>query len=775
MRALPEEVARERKVVAVLIDNGTLERALAALQAGDVAGAEQSFRALLRAQPRHVGALNLLGIALMRQGRFAEAEDSLRQAIEVSRSDATLFNYGLVLKALNRPEEALKRFTEALAINPAAAETWYNRGIVLCDVRRFADALADFAKALELNSHYAEAWFARGNALRDLKRYDEALSAYDRALALQPNWAVAHNNRGAVLFYLERYADALVSFDRSIALNPNLVLPHGNRAGALYYLKRYAEVLASAQRAISLDGAYADGWVVMGKALIALKRSDDALAAFDRALKLSNSFAEAWLGQGNALIETMRYAEAIPAFDKALALDPDLKYGADGRIRAKLNSCDWTDLDVLIPDLLTSARQERSWVFPVVMVTLPSSAADQLQCARRYVKDQLIVPSLWQGEVYSHRRIRVAYVSGDFRQHAVADLTIGLFENHDKTRFEVTGVSFGPEQESAMRHRIKGAFECVLDVGDKTDREIAGLLRAREIDIAVDLMGHMGFNRFGIFAHRAAPIQVNYLGYPGTSGAPYMDYILADATIVPEEHFDFYSETVVWLPESYFVCDSTRQPSERTPTRLECGLPQTGFVFCCFNNSYKLQPQMFDIWMRLLRAVDGSVLWLRQNDEVATRNLIREAERRGVAGERLIFAKRVPSIAEHLARHRQADLFLDTLPYNAHTTASDALVAGLPVLTCLGSTFAGRVAASLLHSVGLEELVTRSLEEYEALALKLARAPGLLASVTEKLARNRERSPLFDTVRATRQIEAAYGVMWERYQRGQTLSDRCVV
>jgi predicted O-linked N-acetylglucosamine transferase (SPINDLY family) len=358
-------------------------------------------------------------------------------------------------------------------------------------------------------------------------------------------------------------------------------------------------------------------------------------------------------------------------------------------------------------------------------------------------------------------------LSGDFREHPVAHLTVGLFEHHDRSRFEVTGISFEPAQKSAMRPRITNAFEHFVGVEGKSSAEIADLVRRLEVDIAVDLMGHTQNARLGVFAQRPAPIQVSYLGYPGTTGASYIDYILADQTIIPEDHEAFYSEKVVWLPESYQVKDNRTPISDHTPTRRECGLPEKAFVFCSFNNSYKITPEMFDIWMRLLKEVDGSVLWLKDHDGLASHNLRLEAERRGVAPERLVFAPTVPLVANHLARYRQANLFLDTLPYNAHTTASDALWSGVPVLTCLGATFAGRVAASVLKSVGLDELATGSLEAYEALALKLARDASYLASVKEKLAHNRQTFPLFDTERVTRQIESAYIVMWQRYQSGE--------
>jgi protein O-GlcNAc transferase len=344
-------------------------------------------------------------------------------------------------------------------------------------------------------------------------------------------------------------------------------------------------------------------------------------------------------------------------------------------------------------------------------------------------------------------------------------LTASLFEAHDKSRFEITAISFGPDDNSNIRSRIKRACDHFVDVRHNSDQEVAELIRRREIDIAVDLMGFVKNNRLNIFARRPAPIQVNYLGYPGTMRASYIDYILADSTVIPSEHIKFYAEEVIRLPETYQINDSLRAIASRMPSRSECGLPEKAFVFCCFNNNYKIMPEIFDIWMRLLRVKQDSVLWLLDANAAAVANLRQQAERRGITSQRLIFAPKM-TLADHLARYRQADLFLDTLPVNAHTTASDALWAGVPVLTCLGATFAGRVAASLLNAAGLKEMVTRSLDEYEALALKLADDSSALAAVRQRLASQGATCALFDTGRVTRQIEAAYVMMWERYQKG---------
>ena len=773
---------------------------LTALQTGNVKDAERMFKKVLRAQPRHLAALNLLGIALTQLGRFAEAETYLQKALkENAESDATLYNYGIALKALGRAAEAAQRFTDAIAINPAAAETWNNRGTVFNDLRRYDEAVADFDRAIALQPRYAEAFCNKGKALALLKRSDDALSAFQQAAALKPGLVEAWLGRGGALIELSRYDDAVAAYDRALAAKPQSAEAWLGRGHAFAKLKRYDDALAAFEKALASNPGLAEAWLGRGNVLTDLARREDAFAAYDQALALKPDLAEAWLGRGNIFSDLDRYDDALAAYDRALALKPDLAevwsnrgnvftklqryddaftaydtalqvdadlaYVAGPRLNAKLYLSDWANLETDTAQVLSLIRQGKPASVPFAALALPSTPADQLQCARRYVQEQPAVAQIWRGEIYAHDRIRIAYLSNNFHESAMTYLLAGMFEQHDRSRFEVTALSFGPERNSPMRRRLTAAFERFIDVRQNSDQEIAELMRRDEIDIAVDLMGFTADSRLGIFARRPAPIQVNYMGYPGTMGAGYIDYILADPTVIPDDERKFYSEQAVWVPNSYFVTDDRLTISERAPTRAECGLPETGFVFCCFNSNYKITPDIFDIWMRLLGAIENSVLWLFAANPTAMAHLRREAERRGVPSQRLIFAGKA-DLADHLARHRLADLCVDTLPYNAHTTASDALSAGLPVVTCLGSSFAGRVAASLLRAAGLPELVTTSLEDYEALALALARDDSLLAQLKAKLARNRNSCALFDTKRSTRNMEAAYLAMWRKHQSG---------
>jgi protein O-GlcNAc transferase len=596
----------------------------------------------------------------------------------------------------------------------------------------------------------------------------EAAARYADVLRADPGNAEAYCYLGMIACQHGRFAEGAERARQSLARDPDNPRAHVLLGRALAALDRPDEALASLDRAIALDPAAARAHGHRGDLLAACGRNDEAVASYDRALALAPDAVADWFNRGGALIALGHYEEAIASFQRAAALDPKL-HRADV-LRAplflsKLRICDWTNYRDEAVQLLSMIRANAPLNVPFAALFLPCSPAEQLQCARRYVEDQPAPPPLWRGEIYSHDRIRVAYLSADFREHATSHLAAGLFEQHDRSRFEVAALSFGEDDNSAMRRRVVAAFEHFIDVRAKSDQEIAELMRRLEIDIAVDLMGFTKDNRCGVLARRPAPIQVNFLGYPGTTGAAFIDYIIADATVIPEEHDACYAERVVRLPGSYQANDNKRPIAAGTPSRRDCGLPDHSFVFCCFNNTQKLNPDMFDIWMRVLQAVDNSVLWLLEGSGTASANLRAAAERRGVAARRLIFAGKA-SLPDHLARQCQADLFLDTLPCNAHTTASDALWAGLPVLTQMGAAFAGRVAASLLRAVGLPELIATTPQDYEKRAIELAKKPDTLAGLRRKLAANRGTTPLFDTALFARRIEAAYAAMYQRYRAG---------
>jgi predicted O-linked N-acetylglucosamine transferase (SPINDLY family) len=526
-------------------------------------------------------------------------------------------------------------------------------------------------------------------------------------------------------------------------------------------------------RAIALNPYAADALFLRGAALQQLHRHEDAVSCFDRALALNPSLAEARLNRAASLYRLRRYEEAGEDYSRLLQIDPDYPFARGNRLFCRLQCCDWRSFEEEGAAIETALRAGKRVITSFDAKALFLTAEDELMCARIWAADQHrgALPPLSLRPRSQNSIIRVAYVSADFRAGPVATLMAGVFERHDRERFETVGVSLAPDDGSATRARLKQAFRRFIDASAMSDADTAAKLRDMEIDIAVDLMGFTEGARPEIFRHRPAPIQVNYLGFPGTIGADWLDYLIAEDVIVPEEHRRFHAEHIVYLPHSYVTRDTSRKVSAVTVARAEErageSLPQNGLVFACFNNTYKINPRMFDIWMRLLRAVDGSVLWLPQSNRAAMHNLAREAAERNISPDRLVFASFRPSLEQHLARLALADLFLDTLPYNAHTTCSDALWAGVPLLTCLGATFAGRVAASLLYSLDLPELVTDTLAGYERMALKLARDADALGRMREKLQRNRATHSLFDEEGFTRDLERAYLIMWECHQRGE--------
>lgn len=705
-------------------------------QQGNLVEASRLYGEVLRLQPRNFDALFLLGFAHLQRGECEDAQRLMQLALE---------------------------------INPASLDALRHRGTALQHLNRHAEALASYDRALQIMPDAPEISLARGTALSQLGRHGEAFHAYDKAVAAQPDLAVGWTLRGNALLEQEKNQEALASYDRAVALKPDLPDAWRHRGLALAQLGRLGEALASVERALALRADDAESWNDRGHLLMGLNRHAEAFAAYDRVLGLRPGDVDALYNRANALSILKRYEEAMRDCERVLAIDPDYPYARGVLVHSRLQCCDWHAYDEDRRQIKSALDAAKRVISPFNHKALSDSAAEQLQCAAVWVRNECPASPdpLWRAEVYRHERIRLAYVSADFNASAVATLMAGVFEHHDRKRFEITAISLGSDTPTEMRSRLKNAFEHFVDARDMGEYDIALHLRRMEADIVVDLMGYTGECRSRIFAFRPAPLQVNFLGFPGTMGADYMDYIIADRVVAPEEQRGAYAEKVFHLPDTYLPSDRTRAIAERAPTRTEAGLPEEGFVFASFNNAYKFSPAMFDVWMRLLSEIEGSVLWLPDHHPSATRNLIREAISRGIDGARLVFAAPVPSPAGHLARLRLADLFLDTLPYNAHSTANDALWAGLPVLTCMVNSFAGRVAASLLEAVGLPELITESLSSYEHLALKLARDKEHLAAVKAKLMRNRDSYPLFDTARFTRHLEAAFTTMSERQWNGE--------
>jgi predicted O-linked N-acetylglucosamine transferase (SPINDLY family) len=699
-------------------------RAVVRMLAADESGAEADFDRALHLKPDFPEAVRNRGVMLGKQGRHAEALASYDAALEKQSDNVALLRSRAdLLLFLNRLLDALSSYDRVVALDGHSASAWHNRGTVLARLGRLSEALEDYRQAIRLQPDFADAWSNRGSTLLELNRTGEALASYDKALALAPDHFEALKSRGALLNRLQRHAQAAADFNLAVAIRPG-------DAGA---------------------------WQGRGCALAQLNRDEEALASFAEALRRHPQDLLSLYNRATIYARLKQHEDAVRDFEALLSIDPDFPFARGLLMDARLHLCDWRELAQSREAVASALRAGRRVIHPFCHLAISASAEDQLQCARILVRDSYPpapIP-LYRGECYSHDRLRVAYLSADFYEHATPFLMAGVFEQHDRERFETFGISFGPNDRSAMRARLENSFAHFFDFPQRDDAGIAAALREFEIDLAIDLKGFTGGARPGILAHRPAPVQATYLGYPGTLGAEYIDCLIADRIVIPETERRFYSEQIVWLPDSYQCNDSQRRISSRQFLRTDENLPEAAFVFCCFNGSNKIVPETFDIWMRILRTAENSVLWLLQANPTAMLNLRREAEARGVASERLVFAKRIP-LPEHLARLKLADLALDTLPYGAHTTASDALWAGVPVLTRMGETFAGRVAASLLNAIGLPELIAYSAGQYHSLATELAQDRAHLAGIRTKLAKNRETTPLFDTRQMTRSLEAAY-------------------
>lgn len=736
----------------------TLQQAVARHQQGDLAGAESLYRQVLRERAEDPTALNLLGVLKIQQGHAQEAAGLIGRAVRAQPDYAEAHNnLGLAQRNLGQLAEAAQSHERAVQLKPAYPEALNNLATALREARRFDEALAACDRALALKADFAQALNNRGATLNQMGRNAEALADVERAIALAPGLATAHFNRGVVLGDLGHHELSLAAYQRSLELNPRNATAWNNMGFALQSLYRDEQALHCFSQALALDPEDVEARINQGNALHELGRLPEAVQSLQQATRLAPGNTGAWTNLGISLAGAARWDEAKAAFDRVCALDPGHPYALGNRFDAAIRTCDWTHFEPWREQLEAAVQAGRPAATPFQFLAASDDGPALRQCALLHAQDQLgSRPPLWTGEAYGHDRVRVAYLSADFHDHATGHLMAEVFEKHDRGRFDVSAWSFGPATGDAMQQRLRAAFTQFHEIRALADADIARRLREAEIDILVDLKGYTKDHRAGILAHRPAPVQVNYLGYPGTLGLPGLaDWIIADAHVIPPGHESFYAEKVARLENCYQPNCLARDAAPSAPARESVGLPAQGFVFCSFNNNYKITPAVFAVWMRLLLRVEGSVLWLLHDLPEVAQRLREAAQARGVAPARLVFAPRAP-LPEHLARHALADLFLDTLPINAHTTASDSLWAGLPLLTCSGGSFASRVAGSVLHAAGLPELVTSSLADYEAKALHFATHPAELAALRRRLAEGRAGSALFDSTRYTRQLESAF-------------------
>ena len=753
-----------------------LERGLAWHRQGSLEDARICYLRALALQPEGFQPLHLLAMVAWQTGCPELALDLNGRALAVNPQSASAHNlHGNLLLALGPSETALAHYGQAIAIDPDHADAHYNRGNALFDAGRHEAAIESFDRAIRARRDWPQAHGNRGLALAQLQRHAAAIASYTEAIALDPTAAEAHAFRGNSLAELGRIEAAIEDFDRAIALRPDHAQACNSRGSAHARLRQFELALADYDRAIALEPDFAEAFLNRANVRRELGLREAAFADYASALSRRPRFAEAHYNLGGALRDAGEYESAAQHFDEAYALAPQLRFLLGERCHAHMRLCSWSDYESEVAELEARVGRGEPATPPFVMLAVSSSARRQLEAAQIWVRETC-PPDRTLGAIERRargKRLRVGYFSPDFRDHPVARLTAELIERHDRSAFEVIGFSFGAAAPSdALRARLSGAFERFIEARALSDLATARLARELELDVAIDLGGFTEQCRSGVFALRAAPLQLSYLGYLGSLGAPYMDYLIADAALIPATQRAHYAERILYLP-SYQANDSRRRIAETRFTRADLGLPPGGFVFCCFNGSYKITPAIFAAWMRILARVPQSVLLLYAGNATVERNLRAEAARRGIDPARLVFGAKLAH-PQYLARYRAADLFLDTLPYNAGTTASDALWVGLPVLSCAGESFAGRMAASLLRAVGLPELISDSLEQYEELAVALARDAPRLAALRNRLIEGRDRSALFDSARFARHLERGLRTIHQRHLDGLPPQDTWV-
>jgi len=724
----------EKATPAVPFPAPLLQQATALHHQGRLQEAHACYSAILNQFPKHYDTLHFFGVLQCQLGNYTAGVESFNSALNVEPNAPEMhMNLGRAYKDIGQLPKALRSLDRAVSLRPQYPEALNERGIVLMAMGRVDKAVESYETALKFKPNFVQALYNKGNALAALKRREEALACYD-AIMQVTGFPELFNNRGNVLTELHRYVHALACYEKALEMRPDFVDALFNRGHALLSSQRYEEALASYER------------------VLAIKPTDPTTReVFDRTTE-----------------RLQRFKNALVSFDSLRGVSQFYPHVLGGYLYASLACAQWDQYELKMTTMIQGVRSTDNCVDPLRFMAFSDSPLDQSACAQNWVafkfsdRPQAIPRPLH----YAHERIRVAYLSADFNRHPVAYSVADLFESHDRGKFEIFGISFGADDKSEIRARLEKSLDHFHDVMDKSSEDIARLIRDLEIDIAVDVMGHTNGARPEIFTYRPAPISINYLGYPGTTGLDCIDYLMADPFVIRKEDEQFYREKIIALPDCYLPCDTKCKIAEQTPTRASEGLPEAGFVFCCFSMHYKITPGIFDVWMRLLSQVEGSVLWLQGNNELAKKNLRLEAQGRGVDPERLVFAKKAPRFEDHLARHRLADLYLDTPLYNAHSTARDALWTGVPLITCSGRAFASRVAGSILHAAELPELATNNIGEYEVLAFTLATTPDLLKSYRDRLVERRQRLPLFDMDRYRRHMEQAYTTIMERHAKG---------
>jgi|APSaa5957512535_1039671.scaffolds.fasta_scaffold25625_1 protein O-GlcNAc transferase len=704
-------------------------------------------------------------------GQTYDAINALEVLIETNTSEALLFNIsGVLFKEIGDLDKAINAFENALLLDPNYADANYNLGLTFDEINEIDSAINYYEKAILINPKYPDALNNLGNLYKNNSHIELGIECFKKALDLEPNFVAAWNNLGNAYKDLNQLEKAVDCYHKAINIDINIPELHNNLGNVLKNLGQFQEALDCYKKAIAMQPENFESFNNIGIVLDKLGLEDEAVEAYEKAIEINPDFAEGYFNRGQVLKNLTRFPEALASFELAYMLEPDIDYIFGDILHLKMNLCIWDGFSDHLNDLIQKINGNDKIINPFSMLSLIDSPETQRKVSEAFIKKDFDEDLDTSISIYSnHEKIIVGYFSPDFRDHAVAFLTAALFESHNRDKFEIHAFSYGDDTNDEMNLRVKKGVDKFHNINLMSDLDVINLSRSIEVDIAIDLAGYTQNSRTELFAQRLAPIQVNYLGYTGTSGASYMDYIIADSTIIKDSKE--YSENIVFMPNSYMVNDILQKKEVNSLTREDVGLPEDKFIFCCFNNHYKILPDVFSCWMRILTAVEESVLWLSDSNDFASNNLIKEAQKNGIDKDRIIFAPQLPSRMDHLSRVQLADLFLDTSPFNAHTTASDALRMGLPLLTCIGKSFVSRVAASLLEAIKLPELIVTNHEEYEALAIYLGKNNQELKIIKNKLKKNLETEALFKTPLYARHIEDSYIQMYKNYQKGLLPSD----
>jgi len=709
--------------------NQFFKEAINQINLGKLDDAKDLINKILEFKPEDFDSLNLLGIIFFKKHNYTKSIEIIKKLIKIyPNNEIAYFNLGNVFVATDNNKNAISNFKKAVEINPNFVEALTNLGKIFLKDNSLDNAEKYFLRVLKLNPKNAYIYFEIGNILMNKNFYEEAIKNFNIAIGLKKDFLEAFNNLGL----------------------------------AQCNIGMYSEAINSIKSAISLRSSYAEAYNNLGTIYLKLKDFEKALINFTLAKNLKVDYFDAVYNLASTFLELKKYNESIENFNLAKEINSDADFLISNLIHAKLSICDWENLKDLKNELENKNSLNKKSSTPFNLLGIFDNPKMHLECSNAFINSNFKVNNFYIFEKKIKNKIKVGYFSSDYYNHATMYLIAELFEQHDKKTFETYGFSFGPKKKDFMKGRAINALDKFFNVEEQSDFEIVKLARKQNLDIAIDLKGHTQNSKMGIFFSKVAPIQCSYLGYPGTAGGSFIDYLIADKVVIPDDQRKFYSEKIIYMPDSYQVNDGKRLISKKPMFRKDFNLPENSFVFCNFNSNWKILPEIFETWINILDKVKNSVLWLLEDNKDASENLLKFSKSKNFDIKRIIFAKKLPN-DQHLARLQLANLSLDTFPYGAHTTASDALYVKLPLITLIGKSFQTRVGSSLLKCLKLEELITKSLIEYTDKAVEIALNKKKYFEIKDKLINNHKITKLFDSISFAKNIEKAYKIIFKRY------------